>query len=279
MYPMFYPPFPPMIPNLFKLRNDYPEPPMVYSILNSYVNFGKEESELVKIANLAKTGRAVFFDFEYPLSTHISKEDFETMILNKFLMRRIGYETVTAFKIALNVKLNEIMPVYNKLFDTLDGWNLFTDGESITRTQTTTGSSTSEDSGTNSNTTTASGTDSNTTTDSGTASNTADLRSSNTPQNHLADVRDGSYVSEYNYNQENGTSSNQSQSNGTSSNQSQTSGTVTNSNESTNSGSLNESITRTPADKLAIYREFIEARTGIYTMIFDDLNCLFYNIY
>lgn len=258
MYPMIWP-FPPQIPNLFKLRNDYPEPPTVYSILNSYVNFDKEESEQVKIANLAKTGRAVFFDFDYPLTNKISREDFETMILNKFLMRRIGYDTVTAFKIALNVKLNEIMPVYNKLFDALDGWNLFTDGESVTRSQTTSGSSTSDDSGS----VTTSGTE------TGTASNTSDLRSSDTPQNQLSDVRDGNYVSQYNYNQDNGSTS-------ASSTNTQSS---TNSNESTNNGSLSETIKRTPADKLAIYRDFIEARTGIYTMIFDDLNCLFYNIY
>ena len=31
------------------------------------------------------------------------------------------------------VKLNEIMPVYNKLFDALDGWTLFTDGEEYSR--------------------------------------------------------------------------------------------------------------------------------------------------
>ena len=40
---------------------------------------------------------------------------------------------ITAFKIALNVKLNEIMPVYNKMFDFLDGWDLFNDGEKTIR--------------------------------------------------------------------------------------------------------------------------------------------------
>lgn len=271
MYPMFYPPFPPMIPDLFKLRNDYPEPPTVYSILNSYVNFGKEESEKVKITDLAKTGRAVFFDFDYPLTTHISKEDFETMILNKFLMRRIGFDTVTAFKIQLNVRLNEIMPAYNKLFDALNGWNIFNDGETITRTQST--SNTTEAS--NSSTETTSGTTGSTTTESGTNSNTADLRSSDTPQNQISDVRDGNYVSQYNYNQNNGTTSGSSTTSGTDSSTTSASG----SNDSESTGSLSESITRTPADKMAIYREFIEARTSIYTMIFDDLNRLFYNIY
>ena len=255
MFPIY--PFPPMIPNLFKLRNDYPEPPTIYSILNSYVNFGKENQ--TKIADLAKTGRAVFFDFDYPLSSKISKEDFEVMILNKFLMRRIGFETVTAFKIALNVRLNEIMPTYNKLFDALDGWNIFSDGESISRSQQTTNNTSSENTDNNDSTTT----------DNGTISNTADLRSSDTPQNELSNVRDGSYVSQYNYNQDTGTSSNTSR----------TISENSNSTEVENSGTLSETITRTPHDKIAIYQQFIEARTGIYTMIFEDLNRLFYNIY
>ena len=91
MFPLM---FSPMVPNLYKLGNDYNIPPTIYALLNSYVNFSKEEPE--KIKDLAKIGRTMFFDFDYPLSNKITKEQFETMILNHFLMRRIGYETVTA---------------------------------------------------------------------------------------------------------------------------------------------------------------------------------------
>lgn len=111
--PLFYP----------KLPADYNLPPTLFSLLNSIVNYDKEEDEQVKIKNLAKEGREEIFDFEYPLTEHITKEEFETMILNNYLMRRIGYDTLTAFKIALNVKLNSIMPLYNKMFDSLEDWN------------------------------------------------------------------------------------------------------------------------------------------------------------
>ena len=40
-------------------------------------------------------------------------------------MIRIGFDTVTAFRIQLNVKLNEIMPLYNKMFDLLYDNDLF----------------------------------------------------------------------------------------------------------------------------------------------------------
>ena len=171
MFPLM---FSPMVPNLRKLWNDYNIPPTVYALLNSYVNFSKEEPE--KIKDLAKLGRSMFFDFEYPLSNKITKEQFETMILNHFLMRRLGYETYTSWHIAFENKIKEIMPMYNKLFDSFDGWDILNSGEEITRTTTTIG----EDSS-NSKTTTSSNVDVNT---------ISDVRSSDTPQNQLSDVTD-----------------------------------------------------------------------------------------
>lgn len=235
MFPKMFP----VIPNLMNLNN-CDLPPTVYALLNSYVNFSRETP--VKIANLASAGRACFFDFTYPLATDWDKEEFETMILNHFLMRRIGYETVTAFKIALNVKLNEIMPNYNMLYSSIKNWNIFNDGESITRQQTSEGSNAINSSSNN------------------TTSDTSDRRYSNTPQNQLADVRDGKYVSEYNYDQNSGSATNQTATAGTDSNE------------------INETITRSPSDKIKIYQEFLAARQNLYTMIFKDLDSLFYQV-
>lgn len=221
-----------LIPNIRKLALVNNDPPTVYSLLESYVNYGK--TDRVKIKDLANAGRSMFFDFDYPLSSHISKEDFETMILNHYIMRRIGYETVTAFKIALNVKLNEIMPRYNKLFDCLDGWDLFNSGETVTRNQQ----------------------DNRTTSSNGTANNTSDQRFSDTPQNELDDVRDGKYVSQYSYNTDQ----------------------ATNTNNINDQGNINETITRSPADKINLYNEFLKNSQNIYTMIFRDLDVLFYQL-
>lgn len=235
MFPMMFP----AIPNLMKLNN-CDLPPTIYALLNSYVNFANDEP--VKIADLAKTGRACIFDFDYPLAEGWDKEDFETMILNHFLMRRIGYETVTAFKIALNVKLNEVMPNYNMLYNSIKNWNIFNDGESISRHQTSEGENAINSSS------------------NGTTSDTSDRRFSNTPQNQLADVRDGKYVSEYNYDQNSGSAMNQTATAGTDSNE------------------INETITRSPSDKIKIYQQFLSARQNLYTMIFKDLDNLFYQI-
>ena len=159
------------------------KPPTLYSILESIVNFGKTDKQ--KIKDLAKYGRSTIFDFDYPLSDKISKEQFECMILNHFLMRRIGTETVTAFKIKLDVKLNEIMPMYNKLIDLLYEENAF--GEITKRT--------GKDNRVVQNTTNNEMTNTSNTENE----NISDRRKSDTPQNKLDNIRDGKYVTEYNY--------------------------------------------------------------------------------
>ena len=170
---MFYPFLP---PNCNK-------PPTLYSVLNSIVNGDKDEDEYTKIKDLAKEGRSTIFNFDYPLTSNITKEKFETMILNHFLQRRIGFETVTAFCIQLNVKLNEIMPLYNKMFDALENWEIFNDGEVTTRT------------GSDNTTTQNTNNTSNSLTNQSTTSTTdvSDRRNSELPQNQLSELRDGNY--------------------------------------------------------------------------------------
>lgn len=232
-----------MFPNLF-LPADYNLPPTLYSIMDAMVNFG--QTDKVKIKDLPLASREEIFDFNYPLTNKISKQDFEVLLLKHFMMRRIGYDTMTAFKIALDVKLNEIMPIYNKMFDMLDGWDLFSDGEIETRNVVDSRSTQNLSSLNQTN----SGTD------------TSDRRFSELPQNRLTDLQNGNYVTDYNYdtNTTNNSMNNQSASN------------------ITDSGSLNERIERSPADKIAIYKNFLESRESIYTMIFRDLDNLFYGL-
>ena len=234
------------------------KPPTVYSILNSIVNGDKEEDDYTKIKDLAKEGRTTIFNFEYPLSNNINKEQFETQILNHYLMRRIGFETVTAFRIQLDVKLNEIMPMYNKMFDSLENWSIFEDGETTTRegTENRTNESTNTSTNTLEN-------ESNTTNE-----DIQDKRTSDTPQSKLENVRDGSYVTNYGYDTSNSESHDTSSSNGTSN--SNTTGKDDN--------VYQETIKRSPADKITILKEMQENIKSIYTLIYEDLDCLFYGL-
>lgn len=248
MYPMMFLPTTFLARDLIKLGNDYNIPPSVYAILNSYVNYSNQTP--AKIKDLARTGRQVFFDFEYPLTSNVSKEDFETMILNHFLMRRIGYETVTAFNIALSVKINEIMPKYNILFDAIEGWQLFSDGESVTRQLS--DNTTSESSSTTSSTTNSED------------NATSDRRFSNTPQSAIADVKSGTYVTEYNYDTNNSNA--------------EVATNSTMANEGEDNKTVNETIIKSQKDRVKAYTDFISNVNNVYTMIFKELEPLFYSL-
>lgn len=223
-------------------------PPTLYSLLQSIVNYGKDEQ--TKIKDLAKAGRTKIFDFDYPLSDKITKEDFECMILNHFIMRRIGFDTLTAFKIQLDVKLNEIMPMYNKLIDLLYEENAF--GE-ITK-------KTGKDNRVVQNATTNEMENSSNTSHE----NLSDRRGSDTPQNHLENVRDGSYVTEYHYDKDNSKNTDTSKSNGKS-------------NSNTKDDNVYEETT-SRINLFEVYAKLNEEIKNIYTMIFKDLDCLFYQL-
>lgn len=220
------------------------EPPTLYSLMNSIENYNNPNP--VKISELSKNARTTIFNFDYPLSSNVTKEEFEVMILNKFMQRRIGFQTFTAWQLQLNVKLNEIMPLYNKLFDSLEGWDLFNDGEQVTRDV--------SDNRVIDGTSTQTG--------SGTTNQTSDRRYSELPQNQIADVQNGTYLTTYNYDTETGATT-------------QNSSTTT---KSDDTGNLKETIKRSPSDKIKIYQEFIQNKNNIYTMIFKDLDALFYQI-
>ena len=246
---MFYPFFNYLLATPLFVPTDN-RPPTIYDILNAMANFDKPENEQIKVSQLAEQMHARIFDFNYPLSKNVSRATFETMLLNKFLMRRIGFETFTAFKIQLNVKLNEIMPKYNKLFDALENWDIFNDGETIERQ--------GEDNTIIDNTNELNNTSTNNT------ENISDRRNSNTPQNKLENVRDGSYVTNYNYDTDNVKSNDSSNSKGTSNTK--------------NDNNYWETIKHSPSDKIKIFQEMQENINSIYTLIFNDLEDLFYSM-
>ena len=240
----------PIVPN-----DKFFRPPLLYDLMNSMVNFGQEEK--TKIKNLSSVARETIFDFDYPLSANVDKEEFETMILNKFMMRRIGYEAFTPWQIQLNVKMNEIMPVYNKLFDALENWNLFADGESFTKNST------------DNRTTTNSNQSSNSTSGTNATNNSLDKRNSKLPQNEISDVQNGTYLTDYE--RDAATSQDAYSSQGSSS----SSGTGTDADMYHEESNKNISNIN---NKINVYNAFLENRNNIMSMIFRDLEPLFYGI-
>lgn len=205
-----------------------PKPPTLYAILNSIANYDNDNP--VKIRKLAENTHHKIFDFDYELSEALNKDQFEIDILNHFMMRRIGFDTVTAFQLYLENKLHEILPYYNLMFDSFKDYNLFGSGETITRV------TTDDKSG------------------SAISSVEGENRVSELPQNRLSDITAGSYVSSQN--------TNNATNNATTNEQNRT----------------NEIINRSPVDKMTIYKTYLETKKSVMSMIYNDLNILFYGI-
>lgn len=205
-----------------------PKPPTLYAIMNSMANY--DATTKTKIRNLAQVTRERIFDFSYPLSSEVDREEFECQILNHYIMRRIGFETFTAFQLYLENKLNEILPFYNKMFDALADFNLFNDGEVISRTRT--------DNGTTSLNST----------------NNLKTKFSEYPLNQLDDIDKDTYVST----------------------QTANNGSVNNS--GTSSNNTVETTRRSPVDKMDLYQKYLATRNSIMTMIYKDLDILFYGL-
>ena len=231
-----------MTPNL--PNYDFFRPPLLYDLMNSMTNFGEEQQ--TKIKDLARASSSQIFDFDYPLSNKVDKEDFETMILNHFIDRRIAFETYTLFHIKLETKMNEIMPYYNKIFDSFDDWNLFTDGGNVTKNSTdnrSTSRSTSSQS-------------------SSTTSGTSDRRKSDMPQNNLTEIQNGQYLTNYEYDSVSGSDSSSS----------------SGSESGTDANAYHETTVTDVSNKIEVYQRFLENRNKTMTLIFDELESLFYGL-
>ena len=121
------------------------------------------------------------FNFDFPIFDENYRQILCRKILKHYYTREIAHETVGRWKLALNAKLNEIMPYYNQLYKSeLLEFNPFYDVD-LTRSRE--GSGTSNK--TSNNTETNSGTSKNVSSGSGTSNTNTLNRFSDTPQNSM----------------------------------------------------------------------------------------------
>lgn len=79
---------------------------------------GLTESEGYENMNeIIANSRAKIFNFSYPIFDENYRPTLETKILKHYYTREIGLETVGQWKHFLDMRLNEIMPYYNKLYE------------------------------------------------------------------------------------------------------------------------------------------------------------------
>ena len=70
-----------------------------------------------KVDDVIEKSIGGIFDFDFPIFDENYRNVLEKKILKHYYTREIGLETVGLWKLKLNTKLNEIMPYYNKLYN------------------------------------------------------------------------------------------------------------------------------------------------------------------
>lgn len=153
------------------------------------------------------------FTFTFPIFDEKYRTVLEKKILKHFYTREIGEETVGLWKLRLDTKLNEIMPYYNKLYNSelLDFNPLYT--ANLTRTRKTDYDSSRNENENINDTTSNNGTTNSTNesnvkgTGSGTSSNTGTDLYSDTPQGSLNGVANEAYLTNARKTTDSGTTS------------------------------------------------------------------------
>ena len=218
------------------------KPPTIKAILESIVNFNNENP--VGLSHLAGLGHDKIFSFDYDLDESLfSKDSFEINILNNFMERRIGFDTIGAFKLKLQVKIIEILPQINMMIKTysellnqgLINKTIRTKSENNLYSKDTTGNSETNSEIENS--------------------------FSDTPQNRINDIKSGSYASDFTFNKSNNKSN------------------VKNEDLSSDDLSLTEEVEKINGDEvLKSIKTLSKEVKNIYTLVYDELEPLFYNL-
>lgn len=69
------------------------------------------------VQKLLEKSAPLIFDFDFPIFDENYRKCLEIKILRHFYTREIGFETVGLWKLKMCTKLNEIMPLFNKLYE------------------------------------------------------------------------------------------------------------------------------------------------------------------
>lgn len=268
------------------------EPPTLYSLMKSMSPVGTRTNDLWKF------GRKYFFNFEYDLQ-NIDKETFEKMLLNHYLTRRINFQTAELFRIMLENKLLEVLPKYNLLFNNIY-FNVFDNG---TTELLYTSSEHYEDNSAEKNFTnenlnssvkgaqqTLANTENNIINNVTNNSNATNTRKfSDTPQNLIEDIDDNNYLTEYEVaNNENTNTTKENNNTTTMQNATLNNSNLTLSNNSRNysnnkdsyynkTNTNKENVVNT-SNKLDSIIKIQQEYLSVFTMLYKDLDCLFYGL-
>lgn len=253
------------------------------------------------VEQVITSSRSKIFDFDFPIFDESYRSVLETKILKHYYTREIGAESVGLWKLWLNTRLNEIMPFYNKWYESelikfnpLHDVDVTTDRNGNLAGEKQNNGSISENNNLTTNSTTHSegtaGTDYNGSSQGTRSDNNWDYFS-DTPQGGLSGIESNTYLTNVRHNVNNGTSGDSSSSTTDSENENDTTTTITNSGGKTTTDNRSSEYTNTEEwvehisgkrgttsySKLLL--EYRQTMLNIDLKIIDELSDLFMNIW
>ena len=286
----------------------------VRTICETYANVESPAwSDQTTVDTIIDSAIPKVFDFTFPIFSEDYRKTLEHHILQHFYTREIAFQTVGRWKLGLQQKLNDIMPYYNKLYESqeldVDPFNNI----DVTETSESSGNTTSKNNTTRNGTSVTtgssetndtadgtSGTETNGTTTTNNSQDTTANRTdafSDTPQGTLSNVDNLTYLTEYRKIGENNnvtdtgeqtttgnadvTTHDETNSNTKTNSQSETDSTETASGETTNSGNYTKTIKgkNTGTSYSELITAYRETFLNIDMMIIEELEELFLQIY
>lgn len=115
----------------FRVKLGYQYPPTLRKLC---VDLTGMSPEIDGYDNIINQATPMIFDFAYPIFDESHRQNLEQKIIKRFFFREISCEDVFEWKLRLDAKMNEIMPYYNKMYESVGYLTDILDDVDYTRT-------------------------------------------------------------------------------------------------------------------------------------------------
>lgn len=100
----------------FRVKLGYTYPPTLRKLCIDLTGMTPEEDGYESIIAQATP---MIFDFTYPIFNESHRQNLEQKIIKRYFFREISCEDVMEWKLRLDAKMNDIMPYYNKMYESV----------------------------------------------------------------------------------------------------------------------------------------------------------------
>ena len=115
----------------FRVKLGYTYPPTLKKLC---VDLTGMSPDVEGFESIIAQATPMIFDFAYPIFDESHRQNLEQKIIKRYFFREISCENVFEWKLRLDAKMNEIMPYYNKMYESVGYLTDILDDVDYTRT-------------------------------------------------------------------------------------------------------------------------------------------------